>query len=194
MSATDELRARLDERGVKWSAPSFMPDRITEFEFKGLHFRYVEGIDFHDGEPPWCWIDYHGEEPLTPEQAVEVLFGRDNSDAMRRLWQLRGGHYGWPTLYEAVTGEGFTKELSASETETAFIEKLICLIGGSAFVCGECTADETETIKALYNDNHHIKHVTVHVMECSACGHTYEHVNGDYEYCPHCGRRMAVDA
>lgn len=36
---------------------------------------------------------------------------------------------------------------------------------------------ETETIKSA----------NVHVLECSACGHTCEQVNGDYEYCPHCG-------
>lgn len=50
---------------------------------------------------------------------------------------------------------------------------------------GTCKADETETIKCVAADG---SHLTVHVMECSACGHTYEHVNGDYEYCPHCGR------
>lgn len=38
------------------------------------------------------------------------------------------------------------------------------------------------------------KRVTIHVMECSECGRTYEHVNGDYEYCPRCGRRIEVDA
>ena len=54
----------------------------------------------------------------------------------------------------------------------------------------ECRADETDTIKATYNDNNHTKHVTIHEMECSACGHTYEHVNGDYEYCPRCGRKV----
>jgi len=29
----------------------------------------------------------------------------------------------------------------------------------------------------------------VHVLECSACGETCEHINGGYEYCPHCGRK-----
>lgn len=53
---------------------------------------------------------------------------------------------------------------------------------------GECVADETDTIKCVAADG---SHLTVHVMECSACGHTYEHVNGDYEYCPHCGRRVS---
>lgn len=57
---------------------------------------------------------------------------------------------------------------------------------------GTCIADETETIsvrgdtRGYYFD----KHFTIHVMECSECGHTYEHVNGDYEYCPRCGRRI----
>ena len=57
---------------------------------------------------------------------------------------------------------------------------------------GTCIADETETISVrgdtwgYYFD----KHFTIHVMECSECGHTYEHVNGDYEFCPHCGRRV----
>lgn len=29
----------------------------------------------------------------------------------------------------------------------------------------------------------------VHVLECSACGETCEHVNGSYPRCPHCGRK-----
>lgn len=60
---------------------------------------------------------------------------------------------------------------------------------------GACIADETETISVrgdtwgYYFD----KHFTIHVMECSECGHTYEHVNGGYEYCPHCGRRVVEE-
>lgn len=56
---------------------------------------------------------------------------------------------------------------------------------------GTCHADETETFECVCDGiGHYGKHLTVHVMECSACGRTYEHVNGDYEYCPHCGRRV----
>lgn len=47
--------------------------------------------------------------------------------------------------------------------------------------------DETATIDAIAGDG---THITVHEMECSGCGHTYEHVNGDYARCPHCGRRQ----
>ena len=58
---------------------------------------------------------------------------------------------------------------------------------------GTCTADETETWECVCDQiGRYGKRVTVHVMECSECGHTYEHVNGDYEYCPHCGRRLEV--
>ena len=44
---------------------------------------------------------------------------------------------------------------------------------------GECELEETETLK----------NVTAHVLECSECGETCEHVNGSYPRCPHCGRK-----
>ena len=34
------------------------------------------------------------------------------------------------------------------------------------------------------------KSYCVHEMECKACGHAYEHVYGDYEFCPMCGRML----
>lgn len=65
---------------------------------------------------------------------------------------------------------------------------------------GTCHAYETETVKCSREDAT-IYHgrwffgapLTVHVMECSECGHTYEHVNGSHEFCPRCGRRVEVD-
>jgi Zn finger protein HypA/HybF involved in hydrogenase expression len=60
------------------------------------------------------------------------------------------------------------------------------------------TVDETETLHArgdTWGTKEFDKKVIVHVMECSECGGTYEHVNGDYEFCPRCGRRIVeVDA
>lgn len=61
---------------------------------------------------------------------------------------------------------------------------------------GTCEADETETIKCWVKckDEPNTEHMElIHVMECSECGHTYEHVNGDYEFCPRCGKKR-VDA
>lgn len=57
---------------------------------------------------------------------------------------------------------------------------------------GTCEADETETIKCWVKckDEPSTERMElIHVMECSECGHTYEHVNGDYEFCPRCGRK-----
>lgn len=31
------------------------------------------------------------------------------------------------------------------------------------------------------------------VCECSACGGSFEHVYGEYNYCPHCGARVVQD-
>jgi hypothetical protein len=59
---------------------------------------------------------------------------------------------------------------------------------------GTCISDETDTWECVCDGiGRYGKRVTIHVMECSECGHTYEHVNGDYEFCPHCGRRIEVD-
>ena len=47
---------------------------------------------------------------------------------------------------------------------------------------GECELDETYT----YSDAREV----IHVLECSACGETCEHVNGVYPRCPHCGKAV----
>lgn len=52
-----------------------------------------------------------------------------------------------------------------------------------------CEADETDLIPFVRADSDDFKVDYIHVMECTECGHTYEHVNGDYEYCPRCGRK-----
>jgi DNA-directed RNA polymerase subunit RPC12/RpoP len=46
---------------------------------------------------------------------------------------------------------------------------------------GECELNEVDT----YSNAREV----VHVLECSACGETCEHVNGSYPRCPHCGRK-----
>lgn len=57
---------------------------------------------------------------------------------------------------------------------------------------GTCKEDETETWQGVCISNpiRYVRNLTIHVMECSACGGTYEYVNGSYEYCPRCRRRV----
>jgi hypothetical protein len=60
---------------------------------------------------------------------------------------------------------------------------------------GTCKADETDTIKCWVKRKGEPgveRMELIHVMECSECGSTYEHVNGGYEFCPRCGRRIEV--
>lgn len=56
----------------------------------------------------------------------------------------------------------------------------IAVAGGA----GECELVETES----YSNANEV----IHVLECSACGKTCEHVNGSYPRCPHCGRKAVT--
>ena len=128
MTATEDLRRMLDERGVEYVANDYKSVKETCWSYMGeLDAVFAE---FGDGETrfvcdTWCF---------TPEQAIAATLG-----------------------------------------------------------VGTCHADETETFECVCDGiGHYGKRLTVHVMECSECGSTYEHVNGAYEYCPRCGARIEV--
>ena len=128
MTATDELRLMLDERGVEWwSKPRLVVGGVEKgTEFDAADGRWVCAIEALDGT---ICVSH-----LTPEQAVTVTLG-----------------------------------------------------------VGTCKADETERIWCRYKGGLYDRFLTVHVMECSACGGTYEYVNGSYEYCPRCGAKVVVE-
>ena len=127
MTATDELRRLLDERGVEWVEKSQYPLMKCDTAWgDSERFSFAEYVD---GGTLLFAVD------ITPEQAVEATLGG-----------------------------------------------------------GTCNADETDTWECVRDDlGGYGKTLTVHVMECTECGHTYEHVNGSYEFCPRCGRKV-VDA
>lgn len=53
--------------------------------------------------------------------------------------------------------------------------------------------DETSTYECVCESaGLYGRKMVVHEMECPECGRTYEHVNGDYERCPHCGIRFGT--
>ena len=57
-----------------------------------------------------------------------------------------------------------------------------------------CELEETESYKACYADyDGNLKMTTVHVLECSECGRTCEHVNGTYPRCPYCSSVNVLD-
>ena len=103
----------------------------------------------------------------------------------------------WCTVWHGHDGKQWrmTENMSGMLTELkawhATPEQAISYTLGAS---GTCIADETETWECICDQiGRYGKRVTIHVMECSECDHTYEHVNGSYEFCPRCGRKV-VDA
>lgn len=43
------------------------------------------------------------------------------------------------------------------------------------------------TCELVETDSYSNANEVIHVLECSECGETCEHVNGSYPRCPHCG-------
>lgn len=120
MSETDELREGLRELGVQYQACG---DSFTMWKHDGKTATYAE---YTEGGKLKAFV--------TPEQAIAATLGGDNSDTVKRLMKLQGGHYSWPRLYEAVTSDPFDYECSPSESEEVFIEKLISIVGGRKVV------------------------------------------------------------
>lgn len=118
------------------------------------------------------------------------------TDELRRMLDERGVHW-WvgederKTLWESngLTWEYFNDEngdawlgfLGACEQDITPAQAIAATLGAET-----CKADETDTWTCECVG----RQLTVHVMECSACGGTYEHVNGDYEFCPRCGAKV----
>lgn len=130
MTATEELRRMLNERGVEWHDTKIGKGFITVYEHDCITWIVTE----------------HSSGRLSVKGCVKPT----------------QGHY-----------DGMTPEQAIAATVGA----------------GACEADETEFIPFVHADGDISKVNYIHVMECTECGHTYEHVNGDYEYCPRCGRK-----
>lgn len=182
MSATDEYRRMLTERGVEYRAyDRNSSDTVTWF-------------DLPDGREV-CFEEYDGGTTHfrvwreTPEQAIAATLGRGN---VGKYVGLRRGEYWERTENSDYYCGGCGWKVTDHDS--------YCPECGGALHSCNCTdsertttVDETETLHArgdTWGTKEFDKKVIVHVMECSACGHTYEHVNGDYEFCPHCGRRI----
>ena len=228
MSATEELRALLDERGVRHT------DFCNVTTWKDSRGRKVNGYE-HNGE-----ISLR----LTPEQAIAATLGRptwrDSYDQERfDRWYDSLHHNGKPTNFAELVEEiiwmcetidlgpnGNTCQgvdegevqtdrlinhwaeiaatlgggrLTAEQVREAIERHAIPLLGrmwqfidrsyeaiadelNAALDSGECELVETDSYSSACE--------TVHVLECSACGQTCEHVNGAYNYCPNCGAKV----
>ena len=75
MSATERLRALLDERGVKWTEPNNDERSRTTYWTAGL--LNCTAVEFDDGVVNVSLTAYRA----TPEQAIEATLGRGECEA-----------------------------------------------------------------------------------------------------------------
>ena len=119
-------------------------------------------------------------------------------EELRRLLDERGVKY-WDMktrgIWFGINADGSDHSYEAYDQTNSLIEiAAFDLTPEQAIAAtlgrGECHADETETIYASRYDSNGWTNYHIHIIECSECGRTYEHVWGAYEYCPHCGRKV----
>lgn len=107
------------------------------------------------------------------QQMVEHYFGIRGRDDLIDTWKLR-------ELARKAHAEMLFESADAMLRAADTIEAL------SAKLNAECELEEVDAYDSAGE--------LVHVLECSACGRTCEHINGSYEYCPHCGRKAVRNA
>jgi hypothetical protein len=194
----------LDELGVEWDASDTYRLLVTSWKDASCHsWAFMEHRDGSFSK----LTAYH----LTPEQAIAATLGREDTYTREDVESAFVSGYSLGSLpvgsdprwdENVQTVDEHMAELGwmrISDTEDAstdtngydsgHVRNMSATLG-----TGTCLADETETISVRGDTwgNRFDKHFTIHVMECSECGQTYEHVNGSYEFCPRCGRRIEV--
>lgn len=70
------------------------------------------------------------------------------------------------------------------------IEDLRDRLQNQAFALGMQDALGSGTCELTETDSYSNANEVIHVLECSECGETCEHVNGSYPKCPNCGRKV----
>lgn len=184
MTATEELRRLLDDLGVEYEGGE------RSLRWRDRNGVMMQAFPLADGE---LGMDVWS---CTPEQAIAATLGRGNAG---RYVGLRRGEY-WERTensdyycggcgWKVTDHDSYCPECGGALHEAALGS---CNCSNSERT-ETCTADETDTWECVCDGiGRYGKRVTVHVMECSECGRTYEHVNGGYEFCPRC-RRKVVD-
>ena len=194
----------LDERGVKW----WQSANTLGCIFTRWHSPIFgdEVVAMENGEEGLVLFDHF----VTPEQAIAATLGREDTYTREDVESAFVSGYSLGSLpvgsdprwdENVQTVDEHMAELGwmrISDTEDAstdtngydsgHVRNMSATLG-----TGTCHADETYSYECIGDDlSCYGKLITVHVMECSECGQTYEHVNGSYEFCPRCGRRIEV--
>lgn len=165
MTATDELRELLDERGVEWTNPnSILRDDMTSWVANGFDY---DAFEVSDGT---LVLSAAHQDDLTPEQAIEATLGPREQppydeliEALRRDWDIEASWDGLRRFwYVGLTDEGVRKR----DEREATLGRGTCRITdngpwGYPYVCSECGASFDPDVNG-----------------------------GELNYCPNCGRKV----
>lgn len=179
MTATEELRRLLTEAGVEWDADDEIMD---DGSISQVTYWYSNDIEWSaDGRDEYLAFD--AVQLITPEQAI--------SATLRQAVRHPKPHEKWTTVLLPEIAwswdDSWPDYLSVAHDTHG---EWRTYVPEATLGAGTCEADETDTWECVRDDlGGYGKPLTVHVMECTECGHVYEHVNGDYEFCPRCGRK-----
>ena len=165
MSATDTLCAMLADRCEEFFVNDF-----------GVNWRYYS-------DPHTATESMDGTlivTGLTPMQAVVATLGSGGLTAEQVQELMESNSHQYQSLTDPYV---YLTEYDWH----AIADELNAMMGA-----GTCKADETDLIPFVRATGDVSKVDYIRVMECSSCGGTFEHVNGSYEFCPRCGRRIEV--
>ena len=177
MSATEELRRMLDERGVEWESTGWPAEDQTFYEAGGVGFIAI-GLDdeFGDSRMRVCFEDY-----MTPEQAVEATLGREPDDAaMTKLHEQMN-----VALFKYEQAQGIEKRDGDEAIVVPFVVKMHSLLEAAATL-------GRGTCKPILNSEYkHAPYINDWIV-CSACGTKLAERFGIVwqRYCPYCGARI----
>ena len=161
MSATEELRRMLDERGVEWEDCG---NGATYVEHNGEAWRF-------DYDEPFDQLGIVCLSGYTPAQAIAATLG--DVPRLPYFWTHDGTlHVELPKLPESISvrlPDQRDREVSSARTWQYMRDNGTC----NMEYCDEWSGDE------LYPTEAYV---------CSACG--YITVDGKPNHCPNCGRKV----
>lgn len=96
MTATEELRRMLDERGVEWGIADYSKHkRMTVWRVDGMEWNY-----FEDDKTGWTVLSSRSGYLTTPAQAIAATLGRGTCH-MRLVYEEEDADgFIWPNHYE----------------------------------------------------------------------------------------------
>ena len=164
MTATDELRRLLDERGVEWR------ERVWGGKHSVTTFWHARGVRWHYRENRFGELRLHADG-LSPEQAIDATLGRGTLSAS----QVSGAIYAHSIHADCADADW---QAIADELNNTL---------------GSCNCTNSEQKETCYNASYRLDESRFHCSECGFGCWVKDVADGRDKlprYCPNCGRRI----